>query len=55
VVRLLPCLLVHALPLDPCYHLKAPIPHLDLGVAPSFKKKVNLVLFVHAVAHLLSP
>jgi hypothetical protein len=57
VVFLLPlCLLVHALPLDPCQHLEVPIPHLYLEVAPSLRKKVGLVSFVvPMVAHLLSP
>jgi hypothetical protein len=50
-----PCLLVHELPLDQCHCLKVPVPHLNLEVAPSLRKKVNLVLVVPMVAHHLSP
>ena len=44
MVHLLPpCFLVHALPLDPFYHLEVLVPHLDLGVVSSLSKKVDLV------------
>jgi hypothetical protein len=42
-------------PLDPCNHLEVPILHLELGVAPSLRKKVDLPLVVPAVAHHISP
>jgi hypothetical protein len=42
-------------PLDPCYRLEVTILHLNLGVAPSLRKKVDLVPFVFpVVAHHLS-
>jgi hypothetical protein len=47
-------LLVLVLPLDPCYHLKIHVPHLELGATPSLRKKVDLAL-VTVVAHRLSP
>jgi hypothetical protein len=34
---------------------EVPIPHLELGIAPSLRKKVDFVLGVPAVAHHLSP
>jgi hypothetical protein len=43
--------IVLMLPLDPCRHLEVPIPHLELGVAPSSRKKVNLVLVVPVFTH----
>jgi hypothetical protein len=48
-----PYLLAHTLPLDPCYHLEVLVPHLDLGVASSLRKKVDLVLVVPMATHLL--
>jgi hypothetical protein len=48
-----PCLLVHALPLDPCHHLEVHVTHLDLEVVPSFMKKVDLAFVVPVVAHRL--
>jgi hypothetical protein len=51
-----PCLIVHVLPIDPCHRLEVPVPHLDLGVAPSLRKKVDLIPFIFPmVAHHLSP
>jgi hypothetical protein len=41
--------------LSPCYHLEVLLPHLELGVAPTLRKKVDLVLVVPIVAHLLLP
>jgi hypothetical protein len=50
-----PFLLVLKLPLDSCHHLEVPIPHLELGVAPSLWKKVDLALVVLVVTHCLLP
>jgi hypothetical protein len=36
-------------------HLEVLVPHLELGIAPSLRKKVDLVLGVPVVAHRLSP
>jgi hypothetical protein len=56
VLLLPPCLLVHVLPLDPCHCLEVSVPHIDLGVAPSLRKKVDLVpSAVPMVTHHLSP
>jgi hypothetical protein len=55
VLLLPPYLLVLTLPLDPCHCLEVPVPHLELGVAPSSRKKVDLALVVPTVAHRLSP
>jgi hypothetical protein len=55
VVILPPCPFLPMLPLDPCLHLEVPVPHLDLGVAPLLRKKVDLVPIVPEVAHHLSP
>jgi hypothetical protein len=55
VVLLIPCLLVHALPLDPCHRLEVPLPHLELGVAPLLRKKVDPILVVLVLAHHLLP
>jgi hypothetical protein len=52
-VLLPPYPFLHVLPLDPCLHLEVPVPHLDLGDAPVFRKMVDLVLVVPVVAHLL--
>jgi hypothetical protein len=51
------CLLVHALPVDPCHRLEVPVHRLlDLGVASSLRKKVDLVPFVvPMVTHHLLP
>jgi hypothetical protein len=48
-------LLVLVLPLDPCYYFEVLVPHLELEVAPSLRKKVDLALVVPMVAHRLSP
>jgi hypothetical protein len=48
-------LLVLVLPLDQCHRLEVPVPHLELRVAPSSRKKVDLILGVPVVAHRLSP
>jgi hypothetical protein len=40
-------------PLDPFSHLEVLIPHLESGVAPLLRKKVDLVLVILVVAHLL--
>jgi hypothetical protein len=54
VVLLPPCLHVHAHPLDPCHRLEVHVPHLEMGVAQFFRKKVDLVPFVPVVAlHML--
>jgi hypothetical protein len=53
-VVLLPLYLFHhVLPLDSCLHLEVHVPHLELGVAPVFRKMVDLDLVVDAVAHHL--
>jgi hypothetical protein len=50
------CLLVNALLLDSCNCPKAHVPHLDLGVVPLLRKKVDNVPFVvPMVARHLSP
>jgi hypothetical protein len=50
-----PCLLVHTLPLYPFHRLEVPIPHLEMGVVPLLRKKVDLVLVVPEVAHHILP
>jgi hypothetical protein len=55
VVLLPPILLVLVRPLDPCRRLEVSVPHHELGVAPSLRKKVDLALVVPAVTHCLSP
>jgi hypothetical protein len=42
-------------PLDSCLHLEVPIPHLELGDAPGFRKMVDLDLVVPAVTHHILP
>ena len=55
VLLLPPCLLIRLLSSDPCHCHEVHVPHLDLGVAPSLRKKVDLVPFVvPVVAHHLS-
>jgi hypothetical protein len=46
-------LLVLVLPLDPCHRLSVLVPHLELGVAPLWRKKVDLALVVPMVVHRL--
>jgi hypothetical protein len=55
VVLVPPCPFLHVLPLDPCLYLEVSVPHLELGVAPLLRKRVDLVLVVPVVAHHLSP
>jgi hypothetical protein len=43
---------LRVLPLDHTSHLEEPVHHLELGDAPSLRKKVDLVLGVPMVAHL---
>ena len=53
---LLPPLLdLPVLPLDSALLLEVPIHHLELGDAPSLRKKVDLALVVPVVAHLQLP
>jgi hypothetical protein len=56
-VVLLPplCHFVLVLPIDPCNRLEVHISHLELGVAPSLRMKVDLALVVPMAAHSLSP
>jgi hypothetical protein len=42
-------------PLDPCHCLEVLVPHLYMELAPSLRKKVDLVIVVHVVEHHLSP
>jgi hypothetical protein len=49
-----PFLLVRVLHLDPCHRLEALVSHLELGVLPSLRKKVDLILDVPVVARHLS-
>jgi hypothetical protein len=46
---------LHVLPLDPTLHLEVHVPHLELGDAPMWWKRADLVLVVPVVAHHLSP
>ena len=48
-----PFLFVLVLHLDPCHRLDVPVPYLELGVAPSLRKKVDLVLGVPTFTHRL--
>ena len=52
---LLPYLVLHVFPLDPALHLEVHVPHLELGDAPMWRKKVDLTFVVPAVAHHLLP
>jgi hypothetical protein len=52
VVLLSTCRFLHGLPLDPCLILEVHVPHVELGVAPLLRKRVDLVPMV---AHHLSP
>jgi hypothetical protein len=49
------CPFLPELPLDSCLLLEVPVPHLELGVTPLLRKRVDLVLVVPVVAHHLSP
>jgi hypothetical protein len=55
VVLLPPRPFLPVLPLDSCLLLEILVPHLELGVAPLLRNRVDLVLIVPAVAHHLSP
>jgi hypothetical protein len=48
-----PCPFFLVLPLDSYHHLEVHVPHLELGVAPSSRKKVDLALVFPAVTHHL--
>ena len=54
VLLIPPCPLVHVLPLVPCHHLEVLVPRLDLEVAPSLRKKVDLVLVLAVTRHISS-
>ena len=41
-------------PLDPCHCLEVLVPHLYMELAPSLRKKVDLILDVPVVARHLS-
>jgi hypothetical protein len=55
VVLLPPLLGLLVLPLDHKPPLEEPVHHLELGGAPSLRKRVDLALVVPMVAHLQSP
>ena len=55
MVLLPPSLVILVLPLDHTPLLDEPVCHLELGDAPSLRKKVDLALVVPMVAHLQSP
>jgi hypothetical protein len=55
VVLLLPQLGLRVLPLDHTSHLEEPVHHLELGGAPSLRKKVDLALCVPVVTNFQSP
>jgi hypothetical protein len=48
-----PFLLVLVFPLDPCHRLDILFIHLELGVAPLLRTKVDLALVVPVVSHHL--
>jgi hypothetical protein len=48
-------LVLLVLPLDHTPLLNVPVHHLELGGAPSLRKKVDFALVVPVVAHLQSP
>jgi hypothetical protein len=54
-VLLPPQLVLLVLPLDHTPLLDEPVHHLELGDAPSMRKKVDLALVVPVVTHLQSP
>ena len=55
MVLLPPLLVLLVLPLDHTPLLEEPVHRLELGDAPSLRKKVDLVLVVPVVTHHLSP
>jgi hypothetical protein len=52
LLPLCPCLPV--LPLDSCFLLEVPIPHIELGDAPLLKNMVDPVVIVPEAVHHLS-